>query len=219
MSGHNRCEGRYGAQFLGIRLPVTFDTCEIIEERWANWLRQDPVVAIETRADNLRRLTAAVPDRARPVRGWCRPVEWSGSRRGLKHAASAHCVSPHRVGSRASRSKCSSTAGHPFYRRSAADGRRRVDAGGAYRGGAGGGRRTGEGSGSWIQERSEAAAESAFGNKPASSARSLTVASWYLARRYPRITENSTASRSVTDQRVGRAKLRCETPGVNDVGR
>jgi hypothetical protein len=30
-------------QFLGIRLPVTFDTCEIIEERWANWLRQYPV--------------------------------------------------------------------------------------------------------------------------------------------------------------------------------
>jgi hypothetical protein len=23
------------AQFLGIRLPVTFDTCEVIEERWA----------------------------------------------------------------------------------------------------------------------------------------------------------------------------------------
>jgi hypothetical protein len=23
-------------QFLGIRLPVSFDTCEIIEERWAN---------------------------------------------------------------------------------------------------------------------------------------------------------------------------------------
>jgi hypothetical protein len=43
-------------QFLGIRLPVTFDTCEIIEERWANWLRQHPVVAIETQADNLRRL-------------------------------------------------------------------------------------------------------------------------------------------------------------------
>ena len=33
-------------QFLGIRLPVTFDTCEVIEERWANWLRQDPVVAM-----------------------------------------------------------------------------------------------------------------------------------------------------------------------------
>jgi hypothetical protein len=36
-------------QFLGIRLPVTFDTCEVIEERWANWMRQDPAVAIETR--------------------------------------------------------------------------------------------------------------------------------------------------------------------------
>jgi hypothetical protein len=46
------------AQFLGIRLPVTVDTSEIIEERWANWLRQDPVVAIETQADNLRRLNA-----------------------------------------------------------------------------------------------------------------------------------------------------------------
>jgi len=43
-------------EFLGIRLPVTLDTCEVIEERWANWLRQDPVVAIETRADNLFRL-------------------------------------------------------------------------------------------------------------------------------------------------------------------
>src|SRR6202011_2215534 len=43
-------------QFLGIRLPVTFDTCEVIEERWANWLRQAPVVAIETQGGNLRRL-------------------------------------------------------------------------------------------------------------------------------------------------------------------
>ena len=45
-------------QFLGIRLPVTFDTCEVIEESWANRMRQDPVVAIETQADNLRRLKA-----------------------------------------------------------------------------------------------------------------------------------------------------------------
>src|ERR1700758_2892268 len=44
------------AEFLGIRLPVAFDTCEVIEDRWANWMRQDPVVAIETQADNLRRL-------------------------------------------------------------------------------------------------------------------------------------------------------------------
>src|SRR5260221_360773 len=50
------------AQFLGIRLPVTVDTCELIEERWANWLRHDPVVAIETQADNLRRLKALYID-------------------------------------------------------------------------------------------------------------------------------------------------------------
>ena len=49
-------------QFLGIRLPVTFDTCEIIEERWANWLRQDPVVACETYAENLRTLKALYID-------------------------------------------------------------------------------------------------------------------------------------------------------------
>jgi len=47
-------------QFLGIRLPVTFGTCEVIEERWAK--RQDPVVAIETQADNLRRLKALYID-------------------------------------------------------------------------------------------------------------------------------------------------------------
>ena len=29
-------------QFLGIRLPVTLDTCEVIEERWANWLGRIP---------------------------------------------------------------------------------------------------------------------------------------------------------------------------------
>jgi hypothetical protein len=49
-------------QFLGIRLPVTFDTCEVIEERWTNWLRQDPVIAIETQGDNLRRLKALYID-------------------------------------------------------------------------------------------------------------------------------------------------------------
>jgi poly(3-hydroxybutyrate) depolymerase len=27
-------------QFLGIRLPVTLDTCKLIEERWANWMRR-----------------------------------------------------------------------------------------------------------------------------------------------------------------------------------
>ncbi|MBV9378512.1 MAG: enterochelin esterase, partial [Alphaproteobacteria bacterium] len=50
------------AQFLGIRLPVTFDTCEIIEERWANWLRHDPCVAIDKQADNLSKLKALYID-------------------------------------------------------------------------------------------------------------------------------------------------------------
>jgi S-formylglutathione hydrolase FrmB len=49
-------------QFLGIRLPVTFDTCEVIEERWVNWMQQDPVVAVETQANNLRRLKALYID-------------------------------------------------------------------------------------------------------------------------------------------------------------
>jgi S-formylglutathione hydrolase FrmB len=50
------------AAFLGMRLPVTFDTCEIIAERWQNWLRQDPAVALEQKADNLRLLKALYID-------------------------------------------------------------------------------------------------------------------------------------------------------------
>ena len=50
------------AEFLGMRLPVTFDTCEVIEARWANWLRHDPVVAVESLGDNLRRLKALYID-------------------------------------------------------------------------------------------------------------------------------------------------------------
>src|SRR6201997_2743351 len=49
-------------QFLGIRLPVTFDTCEVIEERWVNWLREDPVVEIDTQEANLHRLKAFYSD-------------------------------------------------------------------------------------------------------------------------------------------------------------
>jgi S-formylglutathione hydrolase FrmB len=50
------------AEFLGMRLPVTFDTCEIIADRWDNWLRHDPVVAVETLGDNLRSLKALYID-------------------------------------------------------------------------------------------------------------------------------------------------------------
>jgi len=48
--------------FLGIRLPVTFDTCELIPERWENWRRHDPVVALESLADKLSLLKALYID-------------------------------------------------------------------------------------------------------------------------------------------------------------
>jgi S-formylglutathione hydrolase FrmB len=50
------------SQFLGMRLPVTFDTCEIIPDRWANWLRQDPAIAVDDLADNLRGMKALYID-------------------------------------------------------------------------------------------------------------------------------------------------------------
>jgi S-formylglutathione hydrolase FrmB len=49
-------------QFLGLRLPVTADTCELIPERWANWLAHDPVVKLQAQADGLRRLKALYID-------------------------------------------------------------------------------------------------------------------------------------------------------------
>ena len=48
--------------FLGLRLPVTADTCEIIPERWANWLAHDPVVKLERQADALRGMKALYVD-------------------------------------------------------------------------------------------------------------------------------------------------------------
>jgi S-formylglutathione hydrolase FrmB len=50
------------SQFLGMRLPVTFDTCEVIDDRWANWKRHDPVIAVDRYADNLRSLKALYID-------------------------------------------------------------------------------------------------------------------------------------------------------------
>lgn len=44
------------SQHLGIRLPVTPDTCEVIAERWANWLAWDPLRLVESRAHALRGL-------------------------------------------------------------------------------------------------------------------------------------------------------------------
>lgn len=42
-------------RFLGIRLPVTEDTCELIPERWENWLKWDPLVMAQG-AGHLERL-------------------------------------------------------------------------------------------------------------------------------------------------------------------
>ena len=43
---------------LGLRLPVTLDTCEIIPERWENWLAWDPARMVETHAASIGRLKA-----------------------------------------------------------------------------------------------------------------------------------------------------------------
>jgi len=46
----------------GIRLPVTMDTCELIPERWDNFLAWDPVRMVETRAEGLKTLKALYID-------------------------------------------------------------------------------------------------------------------------------------------------------------
>ena len=48
--------------FLGLRLPVSLDRCEIIPERWANWLAHDPLVKAVRQGDNLRQLKALYVD-------------------------------------------------------------------------------------------------------------------------------------------------------------
>jgi hypothetical protein len=42
--------------YLGIRLPVTLDTCEIIAERWENFLKWDPISLLEHHHEGLKRL-------------------------------------------------------------------------------------------------------------------------------------------------------------------
>ena len=44
------------SQYMGVRLPVDFDTCEIITERWANWMKWDPLTLVESRAAGLKTL-------------------------------------------------------------------------------------------------------------------------------------------------------------------
>ncbi len=42
--------------FMGIRLPVTLDTCEIIAERWANFAQWDPLNLVEQHFEALKQL-------------------------------------------------------------------------------------------------------------------------------------------------------------------
>ncbi len=48
--------------FLGIRLPVTPDTCEWIEERWVEWIKWDPLTLVESHGAGLKRLKALFID-------------------------------------------------------------------------------------------------------------------------------------------------------------
>jgi hypothetical protein len=48
--------------YLGVRLPVTMDTCEIIPERWANFMKWDPCVMVEERGAGLKQLKALYID-------------------------------------------------------------------------------------------------------------------------------------------------------------
>jgi enterochelin esterase-like enzyme len=48
--------------YLGVRLPVTMDTCEIIPERWANFMKWDPCVMAEERGAGLKQLKALYID-------------------------------------------------------------------------------------------------------------------------------------------------------------
>ncbi|MEN0652900.1 MULTISPECIES: alpha/beta hydrolase [Hyphobacterium] len=45
-------------EYLGIRLPVTMDTCERIEKRWANWMKWDPIEMLDQHGEGLKKLKA-----------------------------------------------------------------------------------------------------------------------------------------------------------------
>lgn len=48
--------------FMGVRLPVDLETCEVIPERWANFMKWDPVVMAETRGAGLKQMKAVYID-------------------------------------------------------------------------------------------------------------------------------------------------------------
>jgi len=48
--------------YMGLRLPVTMDTCEIIPERWANFRKWDPCVMVEEKGAGLKQLKCVYID-------------------------------------------------------------------------------------------------------------------------------------------------------------
>ena len=46
----------------GLRLPVTLDTCELIADRWANWMKWDPLNLVERHGAGLKKLKALYID-------------------------------------------------------------------------------------------------------------------------------------------------------------
>lgn len=49
-------------RYMGIRLPVTLDTCERIPELWANWMAWDPIEMLPAHGENLKSLKALYID-------------------------------------------------------------------------------------------------------------------------------------------------------------
>ncbi|WP_291843221.1 alpha/beta hydrolase-fold protein [Maricaulis sp.] len=47
---------------MGIRLPVTMDTCERIPERWAEWMKFDPLERVDSEGEGLKQLKALMID-------------------------------------------------------------------------------------------------------------------------------------------------------------
>ncbi|HZH28702.1 MAG TPA: alpha/beta hydrolase-fold protein [Azospirillaceae bacterium] len=50
------------SQPFGVRLPVTLDTCEVIPDRWANWMAWDPLVLAPQKLDALKSMKALFID-------------------------------------------------------------------------------------------------------------------------------------------------------------
>jgi enterochelin esterase-like enzyme len=48
--------------YMGVRLPVTLDTCELIAERWANFLKWDPLTLVDEHGEGLKKLKALYID-------------------------------------------------------------------------------------------------------------------------------------------------------------